>query len=587
MNSNGTHDAWPTPVSLDQHDLPAFPVDAFPKVIADYVQAVANETQTPTDLGGCLALAALATAAQRRYIVEIRPGYTEPLALWMLPLMDSAERKSSVFKRFRAAIYERQTELIQDGAANRGRALAELKSAEGRLAKATKDAGSKHGPEALQAACERDEAVDEVERLQSELPPQPLLLVDDITPEKFGMILAEVGAVTIASAEGGVFGTFGGRYNKQVANLDLLLKSHAGDPAIVDRVGRDRLVIEDPACTFAMAVQPDVLAEVAKRSEWSERGGMARFLYAIPRPRVGSRTGIGHPTPPQIADAYRQRMLQLLPIQPPTHKADRPANPKTMHLSPEARTAWEAFEAELEPRMHHETGDLGWCKSWAGKFAGALARIAALMQLAEHGPSSINLQSMQRALSLAPYFEAHSRAALGMAGVSEEISDAREILTWLRGRRCAEFTEREVYRARPNLDPERVTAGCEELYARHWIAPLEEPESLEPKKGRKASPRWETHPVLHTHSVNSVNSVVGVHKQPLEVESISIPIPEPNGITHQTSGEEDTLWWPHTEPVTPEITDTIDRTPDPGNPEEALDYYANMPLGEPLEPTDA
>ena len=573
---NGTSDAWPTPVSLEHNTLPAFPVDALPACVGDYVQAVADETQTPTDLGGCLALAVLATAAQRRYVVQIRPGYTEPLALWMLPLMDSAERKSTVFKRFRAPIHERQAELINAGAANRGRALAELKSAEGRLAKATKDASSKHGSEATQAACERDEAVDEVERLQRDIPPQALLLVDDITPEKFGMILAEVGAVTIASAEGGVFSTFGGRYNKQVANLDLLLKSHAGDPAIVDRVGRDRLVIEDPACTFAMAVQPDVLAEVSKRSEWSERGGMARFLYAIPTPRVGTRTGIGTSTPPNIEDTYRKRMLELLPQHPPVVKADRPAKPIVMHLSPEARALWEAFEAELEPRMRSETGDLAWCKAWAGKFAGALARIAALLQLAERGPGSINLQSMQRALSLAPYFEAHARAALGMAGVSEEISDAREILTWLRGKRCAEFNEREVYRARPHLDPERVTAACDELCARHWIAELEAPEIVNSKGGRKPSPRWETHPALHASSVSSVSSVIGVHKQPFEPNSLSISIPEPNAILHQPSAVDEPLWWPLTETDTPEITDTTDRTPDLGDPDRH-DYYASNP----------
>lgn len=38
---------WEKPLPFDECTLPEFPVDALPKVIADYVTALAESTQTP------------------------------------------------------------------------------------------------------------------------------------------------------------------------------------------------------------------------------------------------------------------------------------------------------------------------------------------------------------------------------------------------------------------------------------------------------------------------------------------------------------------------------------------------------------
>jgi hypothetical protein len=79
--SNGQ--AWPEPIPLDRRETPAFPVEALPTWLRDYVVALAGETETPIEMAGMLALAVLSTAAQRRYVVQIRPKYTEQLVLWI------------------------------------------------------------------------------------------------------------------------------------------------------------------------------------------------------------------------------------------------------------------------------------------------------------------------------------------------------------------------------------------------------------------------------------------------------------------------------------------------------------------------
>ncbi|MEU9837753.1 hypothetical protein AB0C69_00870 [Actinomadura sp. NPDC048032] len=63
--------AWEAPVALGARQrLPAFPADALPDWVCAQATAVAEFTQTPIDLAGCLALAALSTVAGGRAIAR-------------------------------------------------------------------------------------------------------------------------------------------------------------------------------------------------------------------------------------------------------------------------------------------------------------------------------------------------------------------------------------------------------------------------------------------------------------------------------------------------------------------------------------
>jgi hypothetical protein len=378
-----------------------------------------------------LLLGVLATCGQRRFYAEIRPAWREALSLWPLVLLSSGERKSAVFKRCLAPVYERQRELLKAGSGERARALAELAAAEAQLKHSTM-AKRKPGESGVEVRAQRDELVAEVERLKRLVPPDAVLMLNDVTPEKFGVVLSEVGAVTIASDEGGVFSTFGGRYNNGVANIDLLMKSHSGEAASVDRIGRGRTVIDEPACTMVMAVQPDVLIEATKRSEFRNRGGLARFLYAMPTSRLGRRSSRGAVVmPPRIAEAYRNRILALLPAEPPKGRADEPHTGVPMVFTPAARAELERFADALEPRLDRTLGDLAHMADWASKLPGALARIAALFELSEHGPGEVSVESVRNALLLAPFLEAHARVALALTDESEALRDARQLLRWI------------------------------------------------------------------------------------------------------------------------------------------------------------
>ena len=79
----GEH-GWAPPVPFGAAgEVPAFPVEVLPGWLGDYVAAVATATQTPPDLAGMLALAVLATVAAGAVEIEPRPGWREPLCLFV------------------------------------------------------------------------------------------------------------------------------------------------------------------------------------------------------------------------------------------------------------------------------------------------------------------------------------------------------------------------------------------------------------------------------------------------------------------------------------------------------------------------
>jgi replicative DNA helicase len=68
-----------------------------PGWLGEQEAAVATATKTPRDLAGKLALAVLATVAAGAVEVQPRPGWREPLCLFVAVGMDAGTRKSSVF----------------------------------------------------------------------------------------------------------------------------------------------------------------------------------------------------------------------------------------------------------------------------------------------------------------------------------------------------------------------------------------------------------------------------------------------------------------------------------------------------------
>jgi len=246
---------WGTPIPFSNPNTPDFPVESLPGAVGAFVEALAESTQTPEEMAGILSLGILATAFQSRYEVEITPDWREPLCLYPVAVAPPGERKSAVISALSGPVYEYEAEQREFEAAEIAQNQTERVLLEKALQAAQNSAAKGKG----NFEAKRKEALDLSAQLANFKELHPFrLMVDDTTPEKLvDMMELQGGSITVASAEGGVFDSIAGRYDR-AANFDIYLKGHAGDTISVDRIGRKSNYIAKPRLTMILTrVRPD------------------------------------------------------------------------------------------------------------------------------------------------------------------------------------------------------------------------------------------------------------------------------------------------------------------------------------------
>ena len=399
------------PLKPQSSNLPAFPVDALPEVIRNYVSAVAEHSQTAPDMAAVISLGVLATCLQGKYRVEGTPGYTEPLSLYTVVIAAPGERKSSVMRDMTQFLYEYEKEYNTAHRQELKENRLERESLQRQIA-------------GLQKKLERKENREielELQQLQTQLEELPELkpvrfFADDCSSEALtSLMAANNGVFTVISTEGGIFDIMAGRYSSK-ANIDIWLKGHCGDAIHVDRMTRDAECILHPALSAILSIQPSVLDEIMSNSTMSGRGLIARFLYAFPPSRIGRRVFQAPAIPPEATAAYRNLIFRLmaLPIQ---------EDPHTVHLSEKA------FDLMADYFQEHEkylTGEGQAISDWANKYIGTILRIAGLLHCADQDNNleEITSSTLYRAIQIGKYFLAHSTYAYSMMGTDLSIQKA-------------------------------------------------------------------------------------------------------------------------------------------------------------------
>ncbi|MGI8657233.1 MAG: YfjI family protein [Candidatus Limnocylindria bacterium] len=491
--------AWHEPDWLDAPDLPAFPTDALPEPFASFVAAEAEATQTPADLAGMHVLSVLSAVCIGYATASPAHGWSEPLALWTVVAMEPGSRKSALHRDTTAPLLDYERELIEGAGASVADAAGRRRIAEQRLTRAEKRAADASGPEARDAELEARALAVELAEMPS--PSLPRLFTADATPEAIASLMAGNGGVlSVLSAEGGVFGMMAGRYSK-APDLEIYLKGHAGDSHRIDRKGRATEYLEAAVLTLGLAVQPYVLRQAARNEEFTGRGLLDRFLYALPVPTVGYRAIRPAPVPEELRTAYREAVIDL------GRAMRREPEPVALTFDAEAAGTFDAWSAELEPRRRPHA-DLGPIAGWSSKLDGAAVRIAALLHLAANARQNrrIPARTVLAALSIADYLIPHAQAAFGAMRADPRLEDARHVARWIRSTHREAFTRRDAHRAAEHrfATVEELLPALAELEARSYIR-RQEPE---PRPGRP-SEAYEVNPaVLDGRNVRNLGRIV-------------------------------------------------------------------------------
>jgi hypothetical protein len=435
---------WAAPEPFPNSNLPTFPLHALGKY-ADLVTQISEDTQTPIDMAAMLILAAFSAAVGKGVRIQILNTWTEQLSLYIAVVLPSGEGKSPVFKRLMQPLTEMEKELSEQAMPAILEARQHRRILESRAKNAETKAAKTLGQDRTDAIAEATGI--NLELATTHVPPMPRLFVDDVTSEALVQVLAEQGGqISLLSEEGGIFATLAGRYSSGVPNLDAVLKAHDGGMIRVDRKTSDPLFVENPALTMGLAVQPSVLTALADETALRGRGLIARFLFSIPQSRVGNRDvkrRMNQPTNNQHDRIYKTTLQALVQHRNSEHK---------IMMTTEALSEFTTLAVELETRRDRDEGDLTGILDWSAKLDGAVARIAGLLALSEN-PTNIeeaivDVNIMQRAITIARYLIEHASAALDLMDPTHaDNAAAEQVLRWIRKNGLAEITVSEAHRA--------------------------------------------------------------------------------------------------------------------------------------------
>lgn len=437
------NDSWDKLVPLNEVVLPAFPIDALPDVLKNYVSDVAESTQTPIDMAGVASLALMSIAMQPRYKVFGKADWEEQLSLYCMIVAEPSDRKSAVFNQIIKVIQSFEAEYNEHHSIDVLKSQEEHTSLEKRYKKATKDYEN--------GKITKDEYDEAFRKYSTHKVIKPIsLTLDDVTSESLtNEIESQEGCIALVSSEGGIFDIISGSYTN-FPNIDIFLKGYSGDFIKVSRIGRPSLYVKNPRLTILLTVQPKVLESVVNNGTFTGRGLSARFLYSVPKSLVGSRRFETKP----INFDNKKRFSDLI------HEILKEPKSSTTYitLSNDAYSLLKYYYEEFESRLITDLKEIG---GWAGKLVGNILRISALITRARnvkydaflYTPSSddsaewiVQKEDMESAIKLGDYFLEHARYAFDFMDDNTTKKQALNFLEKLKATKTNKISFREASR---------------------------------------------------------------------------------------------------------------------------------------------
>ena len=469
---------WQTPVPLSMPEPSRLPVDQWPEVLRRYAESASATSETPLELAAMMALGAVSAAVQTGTFVEIKPGYRDPVCLYSAVVMPPGTRKSEERARAIKPLVKwekeqrREAEKEIERVESKRAVLQEAIKEKRREVKNAKDAEA------------REKLADEVANMEAELPEVPSvprILADDVTTEHLGTIMAaNHESAAIISAEGGIFDTMAGRYSQGAPNIDLYLKSHAGEALRVDRASKGSEAMDDPRLTLALAVQPDVIKALPTKPGFRGRGLVGRFLFVYPPNYLGERYGDGPEMDPVAQIGFEETVQRLTDFarddgDETLAESSGGDGSRTLTLSQDALNRWRAFWREVEAELP-EGKRFGECQDWAGKLPGAVGRIAAVFHAARYGDAMMSLsisgEDMEAAIATGWALAEHALYTLDAMGGDGTLDGARTVLNWIRRHGLTEVTARKVHIGHKSRFPRKddLRPVLDLLEERGWLA---------------------------------------------------------------------------------------------------------------------
>jgi len=335
-DSEPSHNEWDSPHEFDVIELTPWPKDVFPDLAQKYIEELSRSTETPIELASMTLLAVIGAVSQKKYEVEIKPSYREPVNIWVLSILPPGSRKSSVYSEIISPLkkWEEQQKTLLE--ADIRIQISRQKTIEAKIKHLRFLAAKSKDP--------IDEIHEQIVLLEKELenvPIIPQLWTSDVTPEYLANLMSLNGdSMSILSDEGGIFDILAGLYSNGRSNIDLFLQSHSGSSVRIGRQSKPPIFLKKALLTMGLTIQPHVIKNACKNASFRGRGLLGRFLFVMPKSNIGYRTLEESAMDETIKILYEASILSIL--NHPFHTNDQ-WRQHTLKLEPEALQKFQEF----------------------------------------------------------------------------------------------------------------------------------------------------------------------------------------------------------------------------------------------------
>jgi hypothetical protein len=415
----------------------AFPMDALPATLARLVENAAPAIPVPPDFIAIPMLTICGAAIGRAFEIEVkRNSWWETARLWAVVIGDPGTVKSPALGIASAPMVEWQNELhrkyredTEKHAAAEQIYQCDLKAWRAARAKGDQCQDPPIEPAAPhpQHVYTDDGTVEGITRALYYNPRGLIFLRDELAGWVSGM----------------------NQFKQNGNDRQTWLSYWSGTPRNTVRAAAEEFHVAKPFVSVCGTIQPEILG-ILEDERGRQDGFVHRVLLSFPEklPQSNPRDRF---IDPALAAAYAALLKKLLGMKG-VLGTDGAMMPIALPLSLAAEEVWNDWLDGHCAEMNHPEFSPALAGPWAKMkgYAGSYTLIFEVVRCAEEGvePSSVDAESVRRAIRLIDYHKSHARVAYPLMKATEESLEVRRAVKWMQKRGVTSVTPRELQQAR-------------------------------------------------------------------------------------------------------------------------------------------
>ena len=463
----GEEDAYPIPLRRPPQQQQPYPTNAFFD-FADTVADVAQYTNTPQSMVGSGMLAALSFMSMPLANVKTPKFGGTPLSLFMLPVGETGDGKTTVENILFKRISEREKDLMLGYESQCEDFEAEEEIFNTRK-KCLKDQLRSGGI---------DEGLYRTELgklTKPKKPAEPHLLTSDVNVEGlYKYLLHGLPYIGLITDEGGRLfgGTAFSKENelKTISNLSSLWSGRSLDKM---RQGEGASKIYDRRVCASIMLQPNLAKKLLSNELFTEQGFLCRFLISWPLPRKRTANQVEIESLPSVQLFYNA-CEQLLNLPFRWNEKSGGLAFDELTLCPEAMDSYQDYFEEIEKnRQPNEKYEQ--VNGHAKRAAEQALRIGGCLSMVRNPTLRvIDKETMEAGIMLADWYLNEILRITLDSLASPEILQAEQLLQWFKEKSITVTSERQVLQFGPNAlrESSKVKAVFKTLIDHQWLVPI-------------------------------------------------------------------------------------------------------------------